>query len=70
MAMANNTDPDQTVPSGAVWSGSVLFVYAFLLETLKHKILFFLVYLFYFIFLTAEYYYYTGILHYSVLKIK
>ena len=24
--MANSVDPDQTVPSGAVWSGSTLFV--------------------------------------------
>ena len=23
--MANNVDPDQTAPSGAVWSGSTLF---------------------------------------------
>ena len=26
--MANSIDPDQTAPSGAVWSGSALFAYA------------------------------------------
>ena len=26
--MTNSTDPDQTAPEGAVWSGSTLFVYA------------------------------------------
>ena len=25
MAYANNADPDQTAPEGAVWSGSTLF---------------------------------------------
>ena len=25
--MANSADPDQTAPSGAVWSGSALFAY-------------------------------------------
>ena len=25
--MANSVDPDQTAPSGAVWSGSTLFAY-------------------------------------------
>ena len=25
MAYANSADPDQTAPSGAVWSGSTLF---------------------------------------------
>ena len=25
--MANSVDPDQTAPSGAVWSGSALFTY-------------------------------------------
>ena len=28
--VANREDPDQTASSEAVWSGSVLFVYAFL----------------------------------------
>ena len=28
--MANSVDPDQTAPSGAVWSGSALFAYAIL----------------------------------------
>ena len=37
--MANNVDADQTAPSGAVWSGSALFAYAILLETLVYKIL-------------------------------
>ena len=31
--MANNVDPDQTAPEGAVWSGSSLFVYAIFPET-------------------------------------
>ena len=35
--MANSVDPDQTAPLG-VWSGSALFVYAILLETLVYKI--------------------------------
>ena len=26
--VANSADPDQTAPSGAVWSGSALFAYA------------------------------------------
>ena len=30
--MANSVDPDQTAPSGAVWSWSALFAYAILLE--------------------------------------
>ena len=30
---ANSVDPDQTAPSGAVWSGSALFAYAILLVT-------------------------------------
>ena len=32
--MANSVDPDQSVPSGAVWSGSTLFAYAILSHTL------------------------------------
>ena len=31
---ANSLDPDQTAPSGAVWSGSTLFAYAILSDTL------------------------------------
>ena len=37
--MANRVDPDQTAPSGAVWSGSTLFVYAILSDTLLYEIL-------------------------------
>ena len=37
--MANSVDPDQTAPSGAVWSGSALFAYAILSETLVYEIL-------------------------------
>ena len=37
--MANSVDPDQTAPSGAVWSGSALFAYAILSDTLVYKIL-------------------------------
>ena len=37
--MANSVDPDQTAPSGAVWSGSALFAYAILSETLVYKIM-------------------------------
>ena len=29
MAYANNADPDQTAPKGAVWSGSTLFAISF-----------------------------------------
>ena len=36
---ANSVDPDQTAPSGAVWSGSALFAYAILLATLVYEIL-------------------------------
>ena len=36
--MANNVDPDQTAPSGAVF-GSTLFAYVILSETLEYKIL-------------------------------
>ena len=32
--MANSVDPDQTAPEGAVWSGSALFAYAILSDTL------------------------------------
>ena len=34
--MANSVDPDQTAPEGAVWSGSTLFTYAILSETLEN----------------------------------
>ena len=37
--MANSEDPDQTAPSGAVWSGSALFAYGILSETLVLEIL-------------------------------
>ena len=37
--MANNVDPDQSAPEGAVWSGSALFAYAILSEILVCKIL-------------------------------
>ena len=37
--MANSVDPDQTAPSGAVWSGFTLFAYAILSEFLMYKIL-------------------------------
>ena len=33
--MANNVDPDQTVPLGAVWSGSALFAQGYLSENLE-----------------------------------
>ena len=36
---ANSVDPDQTAPSGAVWSGSALFVYAILSAILVYEIL-------------------------------
>ena len=35
----NIADPDQTAPSGAVWSGSALFAYVILSEILVYKIL-------------------------------
>ena len=35
--MANSVDTDQTAPSGAVWSGSALFVYAILSDTWVYK---------------------------------
>ena len=37
--MANSADPDQTAPSGAVWSGSALFAYVILSETLVFEFL-------------------------------
>ena len=37
--MANSVDPDQTAPSGAIWSGSALFAYAILFWTLVYEIL-------------------------------
>ena len=35
---ANNLDPDQTAPEEAFWSGSALFAYAILSETLGYEI--------------------------------
>ena len=40
--MANSGDPDQTAPLGAVWSGSALFVQAYLSENLASLWNFFL----------------------------
>ena len=37
--MANSVDPNQTAPSGAVWSGSALFAYVILSETLVFEFL-------------------------------
>ena len=37
--MAKSVDPDQTAPSGAVWSGSALFAYVILSEILVFEIL-------------------------------
>ena len=37
--MANSVDPDQTAPEGAVWSGSALFAYVILSETLVFEFL-------------------------------
>ena len=37
--MENSVDPDQTAPSGAVWSGSALFAYFILSDTLMLEIL-------------------------------
>ena len=37
--MANSVYPDQTAPSGAVWSGSALFAYDIFSDTLLFKIL-------------------------------
>ena len=39
IVIANCVDPDQTAPSGAVWSGSAQFAYVILLETLMYEIL-------------------------------
>ena len=36
--IANSVDPDQTAPSGAVWSGPTLFAYAILSDTLVYEI--------------------------------
>ena len=44
--MANNVDPDQTAPSGAVWSGSALFAYAIMSKTLVYEFLEHLLYMF------------------------
>ena len=38
-AMENSIYPYQTAPSEAVWSGSALFTYAILSETLMHDFL-------------------------------
>ena len=45
--MANSVDPDQTAPSGAVWSGSALFACVILSETLVFEFLGHLPYLSY-----------------------
>ena len=37
--MANSVDPDKTAPSGAVWSGSTLFVYVILSDALVFEFL-------------------------------
>ena len=37
--MSNSVGPDQTAPSGAVWSVSALFAYIILSETLVFEIL-------------------------------
>ena len=37
--MTNSVDPDQTAPSGAVWSGSALFAFVILSETLVFEFL-------------------------------
>ena len=36
--MANSVDPDQTAPSGAVWSGSTLFAHVILFDILEYEI--------------------------------
>ena len=43
--MVNSVDPDQTAPSEAVWSGSVLFAYAILSTALVYEILGHLLYM-------------------------
>ena len=35
--MANSVEQDQTAPLGAVWSGSALFAYAILSDTLMYE---------------------------------
>ena len=42
--MANNVDPDQTAPSGAVWSGSTLFAYVIMSDALVFEFLGYLPY--------------------------
>ena len=37
--MANSVDPDQTAPSGAVWSGSTPFAYVILSDALVFEFL-------------------------------
>ena len=37
--MANSVDPDQTAPSGAVWSGSALFAYVIWSGTLVYQMI-------------------------------
>ena len=37
--LANSVDPDQTAPEGAICSGSTVFGYAVLSETVLYKIL-------------------------------
>ena len=37
--MANSIEPNQTASEGAVWSGSALFAYAILSDTLVYEIL-------------------------------
>ena len=39
LEMAYSVDPDQTAPSGAIWSGSALFAYAILSEPSVYEIL-------------------------------
>ena len=37
--MVNSVDPDQTAPSGVVWSGSALFAFAISSDTLVYEVL-------------------------------